>query len=113
MQDRYKTFLYSRAQGELVGTDGEKTFNAVFGEQARIVAVLLRPEWGQTPWTRIEETAIRNAIRAGETVDVDQSALDRKPAAIPKDWREIDNVVVHRPGSEVSFRWRGKDAGAP
>jgi hypothetical protein len=53
------------------------------------------------------------AIRAGETVDVDQSALDRKPAAIPKDWREIDNVVVHRPGSEVSFRWRGKDAGAP
>jgi hypothetical protein len=60
VQDRYRTFLYSKAQDQLVGTDGEKTFNAVFGEQARTVAVLLRPEWGQTSWTRIEETAIKN-----------------------------------------------------
>ena len=60
VQDRYRTFLYSKAQEQLAGTDGERTFNAVFGEQARTVAVLLRPEWGQTPWTRIEETAIRN-----------------------------------------------------
>ena len=60
VQDRYRTFLYSKAQEQLAGTDGEKTFNAVFGEQARTVAVLLRPEWGNTPWTRIEETAIKN-----------------------------------------------------
>jgi hypothetical protein len=60
VQDRYRTFLYSKAQDQLVGTDGEKTFNAVFGEQARTVAVLLRAEWGHTPWTRIEETAIKN-----------------------------------------------------
>jgi hypothetical protein len=60
VQDRYRTFLYSRAQEQLAGTDGEETFNAVFGEQARTVAVLLRPEWGQTAWTRIEETAIKN-----------------------------------------------------
>jgi len=60
VQDRYRTFLYSRAQEQLAGTDGEKTFNAVFGEQARTVAVLLRPEWGQTSWTRIEETAMKN-----------------------------------------------------
>jgi hypothetical protein len=60
LQDRYKTFLYSKAQEQLAGTDGEKTFNAVFGEKARTVAVLLRSGWGQTPWTRIEETAIKN-----------------------------------------------------
>jgi hypothetical protein len=59
LQDRYKTFLYSKAQEQLVGTDGEQTFSAVFKEQARTVAVLLRPGWGQTAWTRIEETAIR------------------------------------------------------
>jgi hypothetical protein len=53
-------FLYSRGQGEIAGTDGEKTFNSVFGEQARLVVVLYRTRWGQTPWTRIEETAIRN-----------------------------------------------------
>jgi hypothetical protein len=60
IQDRYRTFLYSKAQEHLAGTDGEQNFNAVFGEQARIVVVLLRPEWGRTPWTRIEETAIKN-----------------------------------------------------
>ena len=60
LQDRLKVFLYSRRQGEIAGTDGEKTFNAVFGEQARLVVVLYRSRWGQTPWTRIEETAIRN-----------------------------------------------------
>jgi hypothetical protein len=60
VQDRYRTFLYSKAQEQLAGTDGEETFNAVFGEQARTVAVLLRPQWGHTPWTRIEATAIRN-----------------------------------------------------
>jgi hypothetical protein len=59
LQDRYKTFLYPKAQEQLVGTDGEETFSAVFKEQARTVAVLLRPGWGQTPWTRIEEMAIR------------------------------------------------------
>jgi hypothetical protein len=60
LQDRLRTFLYSKKQGELAGTDGEKTFNAVFGHEARMVVVLYRSKWGQTPWTRIEETAIRN-----------------------------------------------------
>jgi len=60
LQDRLKTFLYSKRQEEVAGTDGERTFNSVFGEQSRAVAVLYRDGWGQTPWTRIEETAIRN-----------------------------------------------------
>lgn len=60
LQDRLRTFLYSKKQGEIAGTDGEKTFNLVFGEQSRLVVVLFREGWGQTPWTRIEETAIRN-----------------------------------------------------
>jgi len=60
VQDRFKTFLYSERQKELAGTDGEKTFNEVFGEKSRIVIILYREGWGHTPWTRIEETAIRN-----------------------------------------------------
>jgi hypothetical protein len=60
LQDRYKTFLYSQRQKELAGTDGELTFNTVFSKEARTVAILYRPGWGETPWTRIEETAIRN-----------------------------------------------------
>lgn len=60
IQDRLSTFLYSKKQEELAGTDGEETFNAVFCEQARLVVVIYRNGWGQTPWTRIEQTAIRN-----------------------------------------------------
>jgi hypothetical protein len=60
LQDRFKTFLYSEEQEMLAGTDGEERFNAVFGKKARCVVVLCRKEWGETPFTRIEQTAIRN-----------------------------------------------------
>jgi hypothetical protein len=58
--DRLTTFIYSRKQEELGATDGEKQFNKVFFEESRIVVLLYREGWGQTPWTRIEETAIKN-----------------------------------------------------
>ena len=60
IQERVATFLYSKRQEEIAGTDGEKTFAMVFGEESRTVVVLYRDTWGTTPWTRIEETAIRN-----------------------------------------------------
>ena len=60
LSERLTTFLYSKNQDEVAGTDGEKTFNEVFGKESRIVVVLYRPGWGNTAWTRIEETAIRN-----------------------------------------------------
>lgn len=60
LSPRLRTFAYFDRQEELAGTDGETTFNRVFGKETRIVVVLYRPQWGKTPWTRIEETAIRN-----------------------------------------------------
>jgi hypothetical protein len=60
LSDRFSTFLYSEQQKVLAGRDGEVAFNEVFGSKARIVVVLHRQEWGQTPFTRIEQTAIRN-----------------------------------------------------
>jgi hypothetical protein len=60
LQDRMSIFLYSKRQEDVAGTDGERSFNAVFGEEARLVVVLYRKGWGESPWTRIEETAIRN-----------------------------------------------------
>lgn len=60
IQDRFKTFIYSKQQEDIAGTDGEITFNEVFGIKSRVVVVLYRKKWGTTPWTRIEETAIRN-----------------------------------------------------
>lgn len=60
VQDRFKTFLYSKKQEVLSGADGEEIFSSVFGKKARCVVIFYRKEWGQTPFTRIEETAIRN-----------------------------------------------------
>ena len=60
LEERHRVFLYSRKQEQLAGTDGEKTFNEVFAKQARVVVVLYRQGWGESPWTRIEETALRN-----------------------------------------------------
>ena len=60
LQDRLQTFLYSKRQEELAGTDGEHSFGKVFSQEARCVVVIYRTGWGETPWTRIEETAIRN-----------------------------------------------------
>jgi hypothetical protein len=57
---RLRTFIYSEQQLKLAGTDGEESFASVFGKQAHSVVVLYRQAWGTTPWTRIEETAIRN-----------------------------------------------------
>jgi len=59
-EGRLRVFLYSRKQEQLAGTDGEKTFNDIFRKQSRLIVVLYRAGWGETPWTRIEETAIRN-----------------------------------------------------
>jgi hypothetical protein len=90
IQDRYRTFLYSKAQEQLAGTDGEKTFNAVFGKEARIVAVLFRPEWGNTAWTRIEETAIRNrAYSQGYNFATFIVTVPRTP--IP-DWLPVTSI---------------------
>jgi hypothetical protein len=60
LQDRMSTFLYSERQSEIACTDGEESFAKVFTEESRIVVILYRNTWGQTKWTRIEETAIRN-----------------------------------------------------
>jgi hypothetical protein len=59
LQDRFSTFLYSKRQEILAGTDGEESFSRVFAKEARCVVVLYRKEWGETPFTRIEQMAIR------------------------------------------------------
>lgn len=60
LQDRVKTFIYTEQQKIVAGTDGEVTFHRVFGKEARKVVVLYRAGWGESRWTRIEQTAIRN-----------------------------------------------------
>lgn len=60
LKDRLKCFIYSEEQKKLAGTDGETSFNQVFSKDSRIVVIFHSQDWGNTNWTRIEETAIKN-----------------------------------------------------
>ncbi len=60
LSPNFEVFVYSKKQEELAGTDGTESFRKVFREQARLVVVLYRDGWGKTPWTRIEEGAVKD-----------------------------------------------------
>ncbi|MCK4358749.1 MAG: hypothetical protein KAW92_08385 [Candidatus Cloacimonetes bacterium] len=84
LKKEYKTFIYSKHQKKIVGTDGEKTLNQVFNKDSKIVVILYRKKWGSTPWTRVEETAIRNRA-LNEDYDFALLILLDSPPNIP-DW---------------------------
>ena len=42
------------------GRNGEDKFNEIFREKAKFVVILFRKEWGETPFTKIEQRAIRD-----------------------------------------------------
>ena len=60
LSPNFDVFVYSKKQEDLAGTDGTESFRKAFREDSRIVVVLYRDGWGKTPWTRVEEVAIRD-----------------------------------------------------
>jgi hypothetical protein len=109
LQDRLETFIYSKKQEELAGTDGEEAFNRVFGSEARIVFVLYRKGWGMTPWTRFEETAIRNRAYEEGYDFVIFAPLDNPPNTpnwLPKNriWVGLDRWGIEGAASVIEAR---------
>lgn len=89
LRGRLQVFLYSKQQELLAGTDGEQRFNEVFGSRSKLVVVLFREAWGKTPFTRFEETAIRNrAFSEGYdftiVIPMNESEKQKVPAWLPK-----------------------------
>lgn len=54
-------FFFPHNQEELAGTDGLESMHEPFFRESRINLVLYRELWGNTPWTRVEATAIKEA----------------------------------------------------
>jgi hypothetical protein len=54
-----KVFVYARSQEIVALMDGLESFRTVFKDRARLSIVLFRRGWGETPWTGVEEIAIR------------------------------------------------------
>ena len=109
LSDRLNVFLYSRCQEQLGGTDGEQTFNDIFSVQARVVVVLYRDGWGKSPWTRIEEIAIRNrGFEFGYDFVLFAPVEDRPsvPQWLPKNriWIGIDRFGLDGAASVIDAR---------
>ena len=114
LQNRVRTFIYSQQQKKVAGTDGEETFHRVFGKEALKVAVLYRDGWGETAWTRIEQTAIRNrGHEVGYTFTI-FIPLDRPPtvpAWLPAAQVWVDYNRYGLDGAAAVIEARIRDAG--
>jgi hypothetical protein len=53
-------FYYPHSQDVLAGTDGQESMRTPFLDDSRVVVVLYREPWGNTPWTAVEQTAIKD-----------------------------------------------------
>lgn len=93
LQPPHSVFIYSKAQEQLSGRDGVEAFRTVFKERAKLVVILFRPPWGETPWTRVEKTAIEEfALDAGweHLMFVRVSADAPVPKWVPKPHLYLD-----------------------
>lgn len=62
LSEHLSVFVYSKEQENIAGTDGLESFRKAFRSEARLAVVLFREGWGETPWTRIEQTAITERV---------------------------------------------------
>jgi hypothetical protein len=61
LSEGLNVFFFPRRQEELAGTEGLESMREPFYDNSRVNVVLYRGGWGETPWTRVEETAIKDA----------------------------------------------------
>lgn len=77
------TFVYTEKQEELAGTNGLETLRKVFRHRAKLVVILFRSGWGETPWTRVEMEAITDRFLHEGSAFLFMIALDSAP---PPPW---------------------------
>ena len=79
LQPALTCFVYSKRQEDLAGRDGVEAFREVFRHRNSLSVVLHRDGWGETPWTRVEETAIRDRCLADGWRHLMVVRMDRAP----------------------------------
>jgi hypothetical protein len=57
-----KSFLFTNNQHDLISKSGPTAFAKIFKEEARIIVILSRKEWGETYYTNLEQSAILDRI---------------------------------------------------
>jgi hypothetical protein len=92
LKGQLRTFVYPREQEAAAATDGLTAFREVFRDNARVSVVLMRAGWGETPWTGVEEVAIRDRCLANKFKNLVVVQLERcdLPSWIPESYVSFD-----------------------
>jgi hypothetical protein len=93
LSESLSVFVYSKKQEQLAGTDGLESFRQAFFAQSRLVVVLYRNGWGKTPWTAVEELAIKERMFNGGWKHLLFVMLDKQspyPAWLPETHIRLD-----------------------
>ncbi|MDB4915626.1 MAG: hypothetical protein JWM95_3270 [Gemmatimonadetes bacterium] len=108
-------FVYTDHQDIVGGGEGMTAYGNVFRNETRLAVILLRPDWGKTQWTAVEEAAIRDrSLRTGGrsymVVSMEEGLA--LPSWIP--WTTIYQQGWREPLLETAavIRARARDAGA-
>jgi hypothetical protein len=83
LKDKFKTFIYSKKQEFKDDLEREMLLLDVFKKQSRYVVLLYGNKWGTTPYTAIEEKAVRTRISEEGNDHLLVISLDNSPV-VPK-----------------------------
>ncbi len=75
-----EVFFFPRNQEELAGSDGLESMREPFRSQSRLNVVLYRPKWGNTPWTGVEEVAVKESCLATSYKSIFFFVIEPAPA---------------------------------
>lgn len=91
IQDRLKTFIYTQHLEDVAGKDGIDTYKKVFFEEARIVVILYREDWGAKGMTAMEMQGIKDRMYDSSTDFIVLINMDPgKPQWMPKSHIRVD-----------------------
>lgn len=62
LSPQFNVFFYTENQKELEFRNGLEILSEIYRRGSKAVLTLLRPEWGETRWTRLEESAIQSRV---------------------------------------------------
>jgi len=100
LKDKFKTFLNSKKQDYKDDLEREMLLLDVFKKQSRCVIIFYRNKWGTTPYTAVEEKAVRTRISEEGNDNLLVISLDNPPV-VPKYlsktqiWTEIAQAGIN------------------
>lgn len=94
LQPQLRVFVYDRAQEAVAASDGLDSFRTIFRDRSRVSVVLFRRGWGNTPWTGVEEIAIKDRCLATKYRSLVLVALDgsETPSWVPDGYIHFDRT---------------------